>query len=132
MPASATIRLDKWLWAARFFKTRSQATAAIHCSRVHVDGARAKPGREMRVGMLLRIQAGESVFEIRVVNLSDVRGPAPVAQQLYEETPESKAARAQQAEMRRQHAILLEDTHGRPTKKNRRAIVRFTRRNDLP
>lgn len=131
MPDAESIRLDKWLWAARFFKTRSQATTAVNGGKVHVDGARSKSGKEMRVGMLLRIQVSESIFEVRVMNLSDVRGPAPVAQQLYEETPESKTARAQQAEMRRQHAILLGDTHGRPTKRNRRAIVRFTRRNDL-
>lgn len=131
MTDSDAVRLDKWLWAARFFKTRSLATAAVNGGKVHIDGIRAKPGKVMRAGLLLRVHAGETVYDVRVVGLSDVRGSAPVAQRLYEETTESKAGRAQQAEMRRQHAILLPvDTPGRPTKKNRRAIFRFKRRNE--
>jgi ribosome-associated heat shock protein Hsp15 len=123
------LRLDKWLWAARFFKTRALATAAISSGKVQVNGERSKPSRGMRVGMQLRIRTGEVTFEVNVLELRGQRGPAASAQKMYEETEASTQARAQQAELRRQQAILHQDHYGRPTKKDRRSIVRFTRRN---
>jgi ribosome-associated heat shock protein Hsp15 len=122
------VRLDKWLWAARFFKTRALAATAISGGKVHVNGQRAKASKEVHVGASLQISIGEDVFDIVVRGLSDRRGPATVAQQLYEETAASRERRAQRAELRRQHAIIHPDRHGRPTKRERRAIVRFTRR----
>jgi len=122
------LRLDKWLWAARFFKTRSLATAAISSGKVLINGERSKPSRSMRVGMQLRIRTGEVTFEVVVLELRSQRGPAVSAQQMYQETEASTLARAQQSELRRQQAILHQDHHGRPTKKNRRSLIRFTRR----
>lgn len=122
------LRLDKWLWAARFFKTRSLATAAINNGRVLINGERSKPSRSMRIGMQLRIRIGEVTFEVVVLELRSQRGPAVSAQRMYQETEASTLARAQHAELRRQQAILHQDHHGRPTKKNRRSLIRFTRR----
>ena len=122
------VRLDKWLWAARFFKTRALATAAINSGKVLVNSERSKPSRSMRMGMLLRIRTGEVTFEIKVLELRSHRGPAVSAQRMYQETEASTLARAQQSELRRQQAILHQDPHGRPSKKDRRAIIRFTRR----
>lgn len=122
------VRLDKWLWAARFFKTRALATAAINSGKVQIDGERSKPSRSMRVGMQLQIRTGEVMFEVIVLELRSQRGPAISAQQMYKETETSTLARAQQSEQRRQQAILHQNHHGRPSKKDRRAIMRFTRR----
>jgi ribosome-associated heat shock protein Hsp15 len=122
------VRLDKWLWAARFFKTRSQATTAINGGKVHADGERVKPGREARIGMRLSIRAHDTEWEVEVTALSDRRGPATEARRLYRETDAGQANRLRLAEQRKQHAILLGDRPGRPTKKDRRAIIRFTRR----
>ncbi len=122
------VRLDKWLWAARFFKTRSQAATAIGGGKIHVDGERPKPSREARVGQRLAIRAHETEWEVIITELSDRRGPASEAQKLYQESDASKLNRQRLAEQRKQHAILLGDRPGRPTKKDRRAIVRFTRR----
>ena len=87
------IRIDKWLWAARFFKTRSLAREAISGGKVHLNGYRVKPGRALKPGDSLRVQRGEEEFTIVVVELSTRRGPAPVAQTLYEETEESRVRR---------------------------------------
>ena len=122
------LRLDKWLWAARFFKTRSLATAAINSGKVLINGERSKPSRSMRIGMQLRIRIGEVTFEVVVLELRSQRGPAVSAQRMYQETEASTLARAQHAELRRQQAILHQDHHGRPNKKNRRSLIRFTRR----
>ncbi|MBI3776174.1 MAG: RNA-binding S4 domain-containing protein [Gammaproteobacteria bacterium] len=121
------LRLDKWLWAARFYKSRALATAAINCGKVEVNNERSKPSRSMRVGMQLRIRTGEIMFEVEVLELRSQRGPASRAQQMYQETAASTLARAQHAELHRQQAILHQDHHGRPSKKDRRAIIRFTR-----
>jgi ribosome-associated heat shock protein Hsp15 len=120
------MRLDKWLWAARFFKTRSLATEAVDRERVRVNDTHTKPAKELRVGdsVALRQDVGP-VRTVIVRGLSAVRGPAPVAQALYEETAESVAARAQAAEARRlapEPAATL--TQGRPTKRDRREIER--------
>src|SRR5689334_15092659 len=97
-----SVRLDKWLWAARFFKTRSLATQEIDKGRVQVNGQVAKPARELHPGDLLELRQGPLLRAFRVVALSQVRGPAPVAQALYEETPESIARRDEAARQRRE------------------------------
>ena len=121
-------RIDKWLWAARFFKTRALAVQAIERARVQVGGSPVKPARELKVGDLLRVRQGELEREVRVLALSAMRGPAPVAQQLYEETAESIAQRAKMAEQRRfgtEPAQALEQ--GRPTKRDRRRLAEWDR-----
>lgn len=127
--ATAGVRLDKWLWAARFYKTRSLATQEIDKGRVQVNGQAAKPARELKPGDLLEIrQAAQSPRAIRVVALSHVRGPAPVAQALYEETPESIARREEAARQRRETpepALAIEQ--GRPTKRDRRKLADWDR-----
>ena len=91
------MRIDKWLWAARFFKTRSLATDAVAGGRVHVDGQRVKPAKDVRVGDRLEITIGEATFAVEVLGLADKRGPASQAQALYEESEESRARREQPA-----------------------------------
>lgn len=122
------MRLDKWLWAARFYKTRALAVDDIDKGRVTVNGQAAKPARELRVGDSVALRGGPSVRTVLVRGLSAVRGPAPVAQALYEETPESVAARARAAEQRRlaaEPALAIAEAHqGRPTKRDRRDIDR--------
>ena len=118
------MRLDKWLWAARFFKTRSLAAEAADRERVRVNDAAAKPAKELRVGDRVALrQDGGLVRTVVVQGLSAIRGPAPVAQALYAETADSRAAREQAAEARRlapEPAAAL--TQGRPTKRDRRDI----------
>ena len=116
-----SMRLDKWLWCARFYKTRSLAVEEIGKGRVTVSGQAAKAARELRVGDNVALRQGPVARTVIVRALSSFRGPAPVAQQLYEETPESIAARAQAAEARRlapEPATALRE--GRPTKRDRR------------
>ena len=122
------MRLDKWLWAARFYKTRSLATEEVGKGRVLLNGQTAKPSREMKVGDVLRLRIGTLEREVVVRGLSEMRGPAPQAQALYEETPESIAARLLAAEQRRlapEPAMSLSE--GRPTKQNRRALADWNR-----
>jgi ribosome-associated heat shock protein Hsp15 len=96
-----SVRIDKWLWAARFFKTRSLATKACELSRIQLNGQPAKPAREIHIGARLRITNDGGEFEVEVLDLSDVRGPAPVAQALYRETEESIERRKQAAAERK-------------------------------
>lgn len=117
------VRIDKWLWAARFFKTRAQAKAAIEGGKVHGEGQRVKVGKEVRVGMTFTVRQGFDEKTVIVKALSGVRGPAPVAQQLYEETTESIAARERQI-MERSTQNLAHPEH-RPDKKERRQLHRF-------
>ena len=121
-----SVRIDKWLWAARFFKTRSLAQDAIELGRVRVRGERIKPSREVRVGELLEITRGEEHFEVYVEALSQVRGPAREAARLYRETDESQVLRERAAAIRR---LAMEPastiTHGRPTKRNARKLREF-------
>jgi ribosome-associated heat shock protein Hsp15 len=120
------VRIDKWLWAARFFKTRSQATEAVDGGKVEVNGARAKPAKDVKVGDELRIRLGPYEHLVVVRGLSDKRGPATVAQTLYEETPESIAVRAKLREDHRMApAMFVYEEKGRPTKKDRRALADF-------
>lgn len=118
------VRLDKWLWAARFFKTRALAKAAIESGKVHCRGERCKPGKEPRVGDEFQIRAGFDERTVVVQALSIVRRGAPEAQLLYSETPESLAKREQAAEMRKAGSLGV-TTDGRPTKKQRRQLFHF-------
>ncbi|OWQ93257.1 RNA-binding protein [Roseateles aquatilis] len=121
-------RLDKWLWAARFFKTRALAVEEIGKGRVTVNGQAAKASREVRVGDMIRLRQGQVDREVRVAGLSNVRGPAPEAQALYEETADSIAARERAAEARRlapEPASTIEQ--GRPTKQDRRRLADWDR-----
>ena len=117
------LRIDKWLWAARFYKTRSLATEEVNKGRVQIAGQNVKPAREVKPGDLLTLRHGPVQRTIEVVGISQARGPAPVAQALYIETPDSVQARAAAAEQRRiapEPAHSLD--HGRPTKRQRRDI----------
>lgn len=119
------MRLDKWLWAARFFKTRSLATAAVTGGKVHVNGVRAKPAHELHVGDRLEITRGVERYEIAVLALAEQRGPAAVAQTLYEETAASRETREREAAMRKAVSLAIPMTPGRPDKRTRRLIHRF-------
>ena len=122
------VRLDKWLWAARFVKTRTLAIEEIGKGRVSVNGQPAKPSREVRVGDTLALQQGGSARTVVVIGVSHVRGPAPVAQALYRETAESVAARQAAAEARRlapEPAAAI--PQGRPTKRGRRQLADWDR-----
>lgn len=121
-----SMRLDKWLWCARFYKTRSLAVEEIGKGRVSLNGAHAKPAREVRVGDTIALRQGQVPRTVVVRGLSGMRGPAPVAQQLYEETADSLVQRQQLAEQRRlapEPADAIAGRHdGRPTKRDRRSI----------
>lgn len=125
---SKAVRLDKWLWAARFFKTRSLATDAIKGGRVHVNGSRVKPGKAAEIGQHIRINKAAQQFEIEILALSDKRGNFTIAQTLYRETDASIARREHEAELRKlaNQSISQPTFKGRPTKRNRRQIIRFT------
>jgi ribosome-associated heat shock protein Hsp15 len=116
------VRIDKWLWAARFFKTRSLASEAVAGGRVHVNGVRAKPAKGVGVGDRLEITLGQSVAEVEVRGVSDRRGPAQQAQALYEESEESRVRRAKEAEERRYIRVPGVDLGARPTKRDRRRL----------
>jgi len=116
------VRIDKWLWAARFFKTRSLATDAVAGGRVHLNDARVKPSKEIRAGDTVDVRIGQLEWKVVVRSISDRRGPASVATTLYDETPESTAAREQRALELRQARPLGADLGGRPTKQARRRI----------
>ena len=122
------MRIDKWLWAARFFKTRSIAKNAIEGGKVHQNGERVKVSREIRVGMELTIAQGIEKKTVVVKELSDVRGPAPVAQLLYDETEVSIAKRELLASQRKLHNLAR--PYHRPSKKDRRDICKFKKEND--
>jgi len=118
------IRLDKWLWAARFYKTRALAKTAIESGKVHCRGERCKPGKEPRIGDEFVLRTGFDERTVVVKALSNVRGGAPQAQLLYEETEESIRRREQAADLRKAGALGV-TTDGRPTKKQRRQIHQF-------
>ncbi len=121
------LRLDKWLWAARFFKSRSLAGDAVGGGKVRVNGATTKPAREIRPGDRLEIANGEMRWTVAVRALSDKRGPAPEARLLYEETPDSIEARETARESRQFVQDPAADIHGRPTKRDRRMMDRYGR-----
>jgi ribosome-associated heat shock protein Hsp15 len=126
----SSVRLDKWLWAARFFKTRSVAREAVSGGKVHLNGNRAKPGRTINIGDELRIQRGEDEFVITIVEPSSRRGPATVARTLYEESDESRIRREKLAEERKLERQQHATRERRPDKRQRRNIVRFKNKFD--
>ena len=123
--ALGSVRVDKWLWAARFFKTRSIATDAVEGGKIKLNGERPKPAKSVKIGDQLEVRSGQFTFSICVLALSDKRGPATVAATLYIESSESQAARKILAEQLRADALATPYLRGRPTKKARRDIVRF-------
>jgi ribosome-associated heat shock protein Hsp15 len=119
-------RIDKWLWAARFFKTRSLATEAVDGGKVQINGETAKPAKQVKIGDTVRLRQGALEYRLLVRGIAERRGPASVAQALYEEEPESKAAREKHAEqLRMAPAAFVYEEKGRPTKKDRRDLSRF-------
>jgi ribosome-associated heat shock protein Hsp15 len=116
------VRIDKWLWAARFFKTRSLATDAVDTGKVRLDGERIKPARTVKLDDTLSIDNGADTWEVRVIGISDVRGGAPVARTLYQETEQSVDKREHDAEARKLYREPGTTIKGRPTKRDRRAI----------
>ena len=123
-----TMRLDKWLWAARFFKTRSLAASEIEAGHVELKGERTKPAKQVRVGDEVRIRITPYVHVVHVRGLSERRGPAPQARELYEETEESRRDRERLAEQLRMAPPPAYEERGRPSKKNRREITRLRRK----
>jgi ribosome-associated heat shock protein Hsp15 len=117
--------MDKWLWAARFFKTRSIAAHACDLGRIECRGQPAKPAREVKIGDLLRIKNDSGEFQVEVLELSEMRGPAPVAQTLYRESEESRELRLKAAEERKSMPVFERFRDGKPSKRDRRVIDRF-------
>ncbi len=122
----ARLRIDKWLWAARFFKTRSLAADAVDKGRVRIGGAPVKPAKDVRVGDLVEIEIERIVWQVEVLGVCDTRGPASVAQTLYAETVDSKAKRKSELERRANYREPAAALHGRPTKRDRRIIDKLS------
>ncbi len=120
-----SVRMDKWLWAARFFKTRALAARACELGRIQSNGQPAKPAREVHIGNMLRITNDGGDFEVEVLLLSDVRGPASIAQTLYRETEASRELRQKVAAERKAMRQFEELPAGRPSKRDRRHIIQF-------
>jgi ribosome-associated heat shock protein Hsp15 len=123
-PANS-VRIDKWLWAARFFKTRALAARACELGRIQANAVRAKPARDVHAGDRLHIENDSGVFEIEVLELSEMRGPAAVAQKLYHESDASREARQKTAEEQRTMREFEPAPERRPSKRDRRRIIRF-------
>jgi ribosome-associated heat shock protein Hsp15 len=119
------VRIDKWLWAARFFKTRTLAARACELGRIESNGQPAKPAREVRVGDLLHVKNEGGEFQVEVVLLSEIRGPAAVAQKLYHETEASRELRLKLAEERKAMPQFEAFREGKPSKRDRRKIARL-------
>ena len=119
------MRIDKWLWAARFFKTRAQATKACDLGRIHIRDIEAKPARDVHPGDMLHIKNEGGEFEVEVLGLSQMRGPASVAQTLYRETEASKELRQKAAEERKAMQQFAPLPERRPSKRDRRRIIQF-------
>jgi len=122
------MRLDKWLWAARFFKTRSQASEAVDGGHIEVNGDRAKPSKQLAIGDELRIRQNQMTFVVHVQGFSERRGPASDARTLYTETAASVTERARLAEQRRLAPTPAYEEGGRPTKRDRRDMAKVKRR----
>lgn len=118
-------RLDKWLWAARFYKTRSLSAQAVESGKVTLNGERVKPAKSVKAGDMLVIRAGWSEYTVKVMELSDRRGSAPEAAKLYAEADESRRRREQQAALRRANPLPIFTFKGRPTKRDRRQMERL-------
>ena len=121
----ASVRIDKWLWAARFFKTRSLAARACELGRIQSNGQPAKPAREVRIGDMLQVTNDGGDFHVEVLGLSEARGPASVAQTLYRETEASRELRLKVAAERRAMKQFEQLPAGRPDKRDRRRIIQF-------
>ncbi|PWT96855.1 MAG: RNA-binding protein [Terriglobia bacterium] len=119
------LRIDKWLWAARFFKTRSLAARACELGRIESNGQQAKPAREVHVGDMLRVRSESGEFQVEVLGLNEMRGPAAVAQTLYRETEASREQRQKTAEARKAMPAFEALREGRPSKRDRRVINRL-------
>ncbi|MPW15812.1 RNA-binding S4 domain-containing protein [Paraburkholderia sp. CNPSo 3157] len=126
--SGARLRIDKWLWAARFFKTRSLAADAVEKGRVRIGGAAVKPAKDVRVGDMVEIEIERVVWQVEVLGVCDVRGPASVAQTLYVETEESRQKRQLEHERRKTYREPAAGLHGRPTKRDRRVIDKISSR----
>jgi len=122
------MRIDKWLWSARFFKTRSIASGACELGRISANGQPAKPAREIRIGDLVRVKNDSGEFHVEVLDLSEIRGPASAAQTLYRETEESREARQRLIDQRKAMPHFETSREGRPSKRDRRQIDRLRRR----
>jgi ribosome-associated heat shock protein Hsp15 len=122
----ARLRIDKWLWAARFFKTRSLASDAVEKGRVKIGGSNVKPSKDVRVGDIVEIDIERIVWQVEVLGLCDVRGPAPVAQTLYAETEDGRAKRMAEGERRKTFREPAAGLQGRPTKRDRRTIDKLS------
>ena len=120
-----SVRIDKWLWAARFFKTRALASKACDLGRIRSKGIEAKPAREVRVGDMLHVKNEGGEFEIEVLSLSEMRGPSAAAQKLYRETEASKELRLKAAEERKAMQQFASLPARRPSKRDRRHIIQF-------
>jgi ribosome-associated heat shock protein Hsp15 len=123
-----SVRLDRWLWAARFFKTRALAAAAVAGGKVHVNGTRAKPAKQLQVGDAVRVRVGPYEWLVTVRGLSERRGPPKTVAALYEEDPEGRTARERLAEQHKMAPAPAYRGKGRPTKKDRREIERLEER----
>ncbi len=121
----ASVRIDKWLWAARFFKTRALASRACALGRVQSNGIKCKPAREVHPGDPIRVENEGGIFEIEILAVSEMRGPAPVAQALYRETETSRASRLKLAEERKAMQQIFPLPERRPSKRDRRRIIQF-------
>jgi ribosome-associated heat shock protein Hsp15 len=119
------VRIDRWLWAARFFKTRSLAKAAVEGGKVHLESSRVKPSKEVQVGQRLEIRRGDTFQVVIIETLSEQRGSATVAQTLYTETPESIEQREMRKSVRRMERAGLNIPSSKPDKKNRRALAQL-------
>jgi ribosome-associated heat shock protein Hsp15 len=124
------VRLDKWLWAARFYKTRSLAQQAIAAGRVKLNDARVKSAHELKIGDALAIRVGDLEWQIAVKELSDKRGPAEQARKLYQESEESRIERERRKDLRHWGAEPASTLKGRPTKRDRRSLEKFTQSDD--
>ena len=124
-PSRNAMRIDKWLWAARFFKTRALASKACDIGRAEINGVRAKPAREVHAGNMVRVENEGGIFTVEVLQLSEMRGPAAVAQMLYNETGDSREARLKLAEERKAMQVYAPLPDRRPSKRDRRRIIQF-------
>ncbi|WP_218310474.1 ribosome-associated heat shock protein Hsp15 [Alteromonas antoniana] len=122
---SQKVRLDKWLWAARFFKTRALARDMVQSGKVHYNGQRSKPGKVVEIGAMVKVPAGWDTKEVEILGLSEKRLSATLAQELYTETPESAAKREENQAARKLQTFHSPKPEGRPDKKQRREIIKF-------
>ncbi|WP_414829014.1 ribosome-associated heat shock protein Hsp15 [Alteromonas sp. H39] len=122
---SQKVRLDKWLWAARFFKTRALARDMVQSGKVHYNGQRSKPGKVVEIGAMVKVPAGWDTKEVEILGLSEKRLSASLAQELYTETPESVAKREDNQAARKLQTFHSPRPEGRPDKKQRREIIKF-------